>query len=122
MELREFGELTPVTLLTVSSELGPIANALRIVSEDFYGWDFNYTDVVRQGESSIRIFSEESHGTAVALPRPLRSLALAQELLDFSQSEARYPEPPEEGKEKGWQISQAWVGATVVAIAKAVWV
>lgn len=122
MDLRTFETIEAVDTLVASADFAEITEALHKVSEDFFNWTYGYMETVQGGDSSIRLFSEGAREGAISLPRPMYSQALAQTLLDFSATEARYPEPEEEGKTKGWEISLAWIESMPVAVARAVWV
>ncbi|HWH16250.1 MAG TPA: hypothetical protein VNU25_01555 [Candidatus Paceibacterota bacterium] len=122
MQIQELADLGTSNQLAASNDMGLLSEALKSIIENTDCWEYAHSAIVYGGSGSVRLFLQEPIDGSISLPAPMRPLALAHELIRFSETEARYPENPGHGRTKGWIIRSVQINGSPAAIAEAAWV
>ena len=123
MELQDLIELGTSNQIVASDSVVALTNALQSIVKDEAGAVFTHYEIVYGGTGSIRLFLLKETSGSLDLPAPMhRASAIAEELLRFSKQEARYPEDPGHGRDKGWIIRSVKINGSPAAVAEAAWV
>lgn len=123
MELQDLIELGTSNQIVASDSAVALTDALQSILKDEEGAMFTHYDIVYGGAGSIRLFLLGEANGSQDLPAPMRrASAIAEELLRFSKQEARYPEDPGHGRDKGWIIRSVRINGSPAAVAEAAWV
>ncbi len=122
MEIKDLADLGISNQLVASSDIGDLSEALKSIIENSAGWEYTHFAIVYGGTGSIRLFLQGPTEGAVSLQQPMRPLAVAHELIRFTETEARYPENPGHGRAKGWIIRSVEINGSPAAVAEAAWV
>lgn len=123
MELQDLLELGTSNQIVASDSVVNLTDALQSILKDEESALFTHYEIVYGGTGSIRLFLLRETNDSLDLPAPVRrASAIAEELLRFSKQEARYPEDPGHGRDKGWIIRSVRINGLPAAIAEAAWV
>ncbi len=88
MEIKDLADLGISNQLVASSDIGDLSEALKSIIENSAGWEYTHFAIVYGGTGSIRLFLQGPTEGAVSLQQPMRPLAVAHELIRFTETEA----------------------------------
>lgn len=123
MNVQELADLGVSNQIVASTDLTELTVALdRILAENGCTTFKSYA-IVCGGKSSTLVFLQEDEDLDAGYVAFFSdSIGVAQELICFADKTARYPDPPDSTRKKGWIIRSVTINDKPAAVAEAAWV
>jgi len=113
-------ELPEMLISRKTNDLRILTQMLARVLEGSAFTHYLFTGIIHGTKSSGRVLSPRPYLDCVALPAAFSPEQIAQQLLLFSNTEARYDPPQKLNGIKGWSIQK--IKGLPIAVAHAIWI